>query len=288
MPASRASCGEWKSDLVPSTSIVAGVAADHAAEHLHERRLAGAVLAHQRAHLAGAGEVAVAQRAHGAVGLARVAQLDEGDDWSSTDSASCRVAGRCSSPSDPTEPDQNRAIRGLSRAQSRAQRIDFDGRGAVPLNLDKPTKIGCLSAEEIPIARTETIRRSPRCSPRRAGARSPTRCAARRRDRRRARGALRRLADDRAPRPRRARAARRRAPHARRRGAADHVRARGLVRPPHDVETEAKTAARRGRPSRCSRRARRSSSTPRRRAYFVARRWSRRGMPPPCSPTRCR
>ena len=57
---------------------LAGVAADDAAEHLDERRLAGAVLADQRAHLAGAeAEVAVAQRADGAVGLRGVAQLDD-------------------------------------------------------------------------------------------------------------------------------------------------------------------------------------------------------------------
>ena len=56
----------------------AGVAPDDAAEHLHERRLAGAVLADQRAHLAGPeAEVGVAQRADGAVGLRGVAQLDD-------------------------------------------------------------------------------------------------------------------------------------------------------------------------------------------------------------------
>ena len=56
----------------------AGVAPDHAAEHLHERRLARAVLADQRAHLAGPeAEVGVAQRADGAVGLRGVAQLDD-------------------------------------------------------------------------------------------------------------------------------------------------------------------------------------------------------------------
>ena len=58
---------------------LAGVAPHDAAEHLHERRLAGAVLADQAADLAGAKhEVAVQKRADGAVGLRRVAQLDDG------------------------------------------------------------------------------------------------------------------------------------------------------------------------------------------------------------------
>jgi hypothetical protein len=55
-------------DALAVRQHVAGVAADDAAEHLDERRLAGAVLADQAAHLAGAQhEVGVAQRAHGAV-----------------------------------------------------------------------------------------------------------------------------------------------------------------------------------------------------------------------------
>jgi hypothetical protein len=57
---------------------VAGVAADDAAEHFDERRLAGAVLAHERADLTRTHrDVAVAQRADGPVGLRRVAQLQD-------------------------------------------------------------------------------------------------------------------------------------------------------------------------------------------------------------------
>ena len=78
MPASRASCGEWKSTGCAVDEHLAGVGPDDAAEELDQRRLAGAVLAHQRPHLAGAQrDVAVAQRAHGAVGLRCAAQLDE-------------------------------------------------------------------------------------------------------------------------------------------------------------------------------------------------------------------
>ena len=55
---------------------LAAVAAHDAAEDLDERRLAGAVLAHEPAYLAGPdGQVAVAQRADGAVGLRGVAKL---------------------------------------------------------------------------------------------------------------------------------------------------------------------------------------------------------------------
>ena len=72
MPASRASCGEWKSTGVAVDQHLAGVAPDDAAEHLHERRLAGAVLAHQRPDLAGRSAMLPSRkRADGAVGLAR-------------------------------------------------------------------------------------------------------------------------------------------------------------------------------------------------------------------------
>jgi hypothetical protein len=56
---------------------LAGVAPDHPAQHLDERRLAGAVLPHQRPDLAGAqAEVPVVQRTNGPVRLRCVAQLD--------------------------------------------------------------------------------------------------------------------------------------------------------------------------------------------------------------------
>ena len=68
-------------DALAAGEHLAGVAPDHAAEHLHERRLAGAVLADQAAHLAGPqDQVAVLQRADRAVGLRRVPQLDDGGD----------------------------------------------------------------------------------------------------------------------------------------------------------------------------------------------------------------
>ena len=57
---------------------LARVAPEHAAEHLHERRLAGAVLARSaRAPRRGAARGSRRAGAHGAVGLARVAQLDD-------------------------------------------------------------------------------------------------------------------------------------------------------------------------------------------------------------------
>jgi hypothetical protein len=71
---------------------LAAVEPDHAGEQLDERRLARAVLPHQRADLAGPqGDRAVAQRLDGAVGLHRVAQLEDRG----------RVAHRTSSDQDP-------------------------------------------------------------------------------------------------------------------------------------------------------------------------------------------
>jgi hypothetical protein len=78
MPASRASCGLWKSTGLPSDAHRAVVQARDAAEQLHQRRLAGAVLAHERPDLAGAqSDRSIPQRTHGAVGLGRILQLDE-------------------------------------------------------------------------------------------------------------------------------------------------------------------------------------------------------------------
>ena len=57
---------------------LAVVAPDHAAEDLDQRRLAGAVLAHERADLTGAQrDVAVVQRADRAVRLRHATQLDD-------------------------------------------------------------------------------------------------------------------------------------------------------------------------------------------------------------------
>ena len=86
---------------------LARVAADHAAEHLHERRLAGAVLAHERPDLAGPQrDVAIAKGVDGAVGLAHAL---EGDDRCRRLSCQLLVDLRLL-PLETTEHDQNRAL----------------------------------------------------------------------------------------------------------------------------------------------------------------------------------
>ena len=70
--------GPWKSTGSPSTSSSPASGRDDAGQQPDEGGLAGAVLADQRADLAGAQrDVAVAQRAHRAVGLRCVAQRDD-------------------------------------------------------------------------------------------------------------------------------------------------------------------------------------------------------------------
>ena len=222
---------------------LAGVATDDAAEHLHERRLAGAVLADQRAHLARAQrEVAVAQRVDGAVGLADVAQLD--------DRRSRRRLLVVTSPP-PPDSDQNRSKQRLGCQRSRiAQRSS--GRTILRRSGSKLIDSLKRASDLVRFARqvggprqTRTAIAQKRstggiCSRRRGGARSPSVCEPRLGDGRRARGAFRRVAHDRAPRPRRARAPRPRTPDARRRGAADISAHEDSFARRMKVETEAK------------------------------------------------
>ncbi len=63
----------------PSQHDPAGIRLMHAREDLHERRLAGAVLAHQPVHLAAEQlDVAVLERMHGAEALSGVLERDQG------------------------------------------------------------------------------------------------------------------------------------------------------------------------------------------------------------------
>ena len=99
--------GAVEGDRLAVDQHVAVVGALHAGEHPHDRRLAGAVLARQRADLAGAQrDRDVPRGAHRAVGLARAL---EGDDRCRLVSCRLLVDLRLL-PLETTEPDQNRAI----------------------------------------------------------------------------------------------------------------------------------------------------------------------------------
>ena len=77
MPAAMASAGLRKFTSRPSSRICALVRAVLAVEGLHQRRLAGAVLAHDRVHLAAADpQLDVAVGDHAGEALGDAAQLD--------------------------------------------------------------------------------------------------------------------------------------------------------------------------------------------------------------------
>ena len=77
-PAWRASAGEWMSLGVPRMRMRPAVGADRAGKDLHQRRLAGAVGAHQRMHFAAPHrQRGVAERGDGAVVLGDAGRVEE-------------------------------------------------------------------------------------------------------------------------------------------------------------------------------------------------------------------
>ena len=79
MPRLRAALGESIATSSPSRRIVAAVRPDDAGEHLHQRRLAGAVLADHGVDGAALDvDVHVGERDHAAIALGEVPDRDEG------------------------------------------------------------------------------------------------------------------------------------------------------------------------------------------------------------------
>ena len=80
MPSACESAGEAMRAIWPSMQDFAAVDRVRAREHLHQRRLAGAVVAQHRDHFAGVQlQVHVFDGAHAAEGLVHARDLDQGD-----------------------------------------------------------------------------------------------------------------------------------------------------------------------------------------------------------------
>ena len=206
------------------------VAPDDAAQHLDQRRLAGAVLAHQRADLAGA-----QSRGRRRAARARRRRTSPRRDNSTSGPPTAARHSLVDHPGLSSRFDRKESQQiamSVSSATFRAERW-----GPRPGRLQREQ---CFRQQPVPPneekqsqSHRRTRGRPARSSPRPAGARSPRRCAANGSVAvAEVRGALRRVPDDGAPRPRRARAPGRGAPHPRRRGPADDLRARGLLRAP--------------------------------------------------------